>query len=90
MNLLYRVFEETYRIVLDSGVFILLGFFLAGVLHEFVDPARIGRMLGGRSLKSILMAALVGAPLHSARAESSRWPWRSGRRGRAGRRPSPS
>ena len=63
MNLLYRVLEETYRIVLDSGVFILLGFFLAGVLHEFVDPARIGRVLGGRDLKSILMAALVGAPL---------------------------
>ena len=63
MNLLYRVFEETYRIVLDSGVFILLGFFLAGVLHEFVDTARIGRLLGGRDLKSILTAALVGAPL---------------------------
>ena len=63
MNLLFGVFEETYRIVLDSGVFILLGFFLAGVLHEFVDTARIGRMLGGRDLKSILTAALVGAPL---------------------------
>jgi len=63
VNLLYRVLEETYRIILDSGVFILLGFFLAGVLHEFVDPARIGRALGGRDLRSILMAALVGAPL---------------------------
>ncbi len=63
MNLLFRVFEETYRIVLDSGVFILLGFFLAGILHEFVDTARIGRLLGGRDLKSILTAALVGAPL---------------------------
>ena len=63
MILLYRVLEETYRIVLDSGVFILLGFFLAGVLHEFVDTARIGRILGGRNLKSILTAALVGAPL---------------------------
>ncbi len=63
MSLLTRVFEETYRIVLDSGFFILLGFFLAGLLHEFVDPSRIGRMLGGRNLKSILTAALVGAPL---------------------------
>ena len=63
MNLLYRIFEETYRIILDSGVFILLGFFLAGILHEFVDTARIGRLLGGRDLKSILTAALVGAPL---------------------------
>ncbi|MBK9372486.1 MAG: SO_0444 family Cu/Zn efflux transporter [Holophagales bacterium] len=63
MNLLVGVFEETYRIVLDSGVFILLGFFLAGILHEFVDTARIGRILGGRDLKSILTAALVGAPL---------------------------
>jgi HflK protein len=63
MNLLLRVLEETYRIVLDSGVFLLLGFLLAGVLSEVVDTARIGRLLGGRSLRSILTAALVGAPL---------------------------
>jgi hypothetical protein len=63
MSLVYRVLEETYRIILDSGVFILLGFFLAGVLHEFVDTARIGRALGERSLGAILKAAIVGGPL---------------------------
>ncbi len=63
MTLLYRVFEETYRIVLDSAFFILLGFLLAGLLHEFVDTSRIGRALGERSLKSILKAAFVGGPL---------------------------
>ena len=63
MSLLYRVFEETYRIVLDSGLFILLGFLLAGVLHELVDTARIGRALGGRSLGAILKAAVIGGPL---------------------------
>ena len=63
MSILFRVFEETYRIVLDSGFFILLGFFLAGVLHELVDTARIGRALGERSLKAILKAAVIGGPL---------------------------
>lgn len=63
MSILYRIFEETYRIVLDSAFFILLGFLLAGLLHEFVDTSRIGRALGGRNLKSILKAALVGGPL---------------------------
>lgn len=63
MTLLYRVFEETYRIVLDSAFFILLGFLLAGLLHEFVDTSRIGRALGGRDLKTILKAAIVGGPL---------------------------
>ena len=63
VSLLYRVLEETYRIVLDSGVFILVGFLLAGILHEFVDTARVGRALGERSLKAILKAALVGGPL---------------------------
>ncbi len=63
MSLLVRVFEETYRIVLDSGFFILLGFLLAGLLHELVDTARIGRALGGRSLGAILKAAIVGGPL---------------------------
>ena len=63
MNLLVRIFEETYRIVLDSGFFILLGFLLAGLLHELVDTARIGRALGGRNLGAILKAAIVGGPL---------------------------
>lgn len=63
MSLLLSVFEETYRIVLDSGVFILLGFFLAGVLSEFVDTARIGRALGERSPKAIFKAAVIGGPL---------------------------
>jgi HflK protein len=63
VNLLYRVLEETYRIVLDSAFFILLGFLLAGLLHEFVDTSRIGRALGERNLKSILKAAFVGGPL---------------------------
>ncbi len=63
MSLLYRVLEETYRIVLDSGFFILVGFFLAGLLHELVDTARIGRALGERSLKAIVKAAFVGGPL---------------------------
>ena len=63
MSLLYRVLEETYRIVLDSGVFILVGFLLAGLLHEFVDTARIGRALGERSLRAVLKAAFIGGPL---------------------------
>ena len=63
MSLLVRFFEETYRIVLDSGFFILLGFLLAGILHELVDTGRVARSLGGRSLKSILKAAVVGGPL---------------------------
>ncbi len=63
MSLLVRIFEETYRIVLDSGFFILLGFLLAGLLHELVDTARIGRALGGRSLGAILKAAVIGGPL---------------------------
>lgn len=63
MSVLVRVLEETYRVVLDSGFFILLGFLLAGVLHEFVDTARVGRALGERSLKAILKAAVIGGPL---------------------------
>jgi len=63
MNVLFRILEETYKVVLDSGFFILLGFLLAGLVHELVDTARIGRALGERSLKSILKAAFVGGPL---------------------------
>lgn len=63
MSVLFSIVEETYRVVLESGFFLLAGFLLAGVLHEFVDTGRIARHLGGRDLRSIVVATLLGAPL---------------------------
>lgn len=54
---------ETLYIVFESGIYILLGFLIAGLLHAYLKTDRLIPFLGRRNLRSVLNAALVGAPL---------------------------
>jgi hypothetical protein len=54
---------ETSTIVYESGLFILFGFLLAGVLHVYLRPEHLTPFLGQRNLRAVLNAALLGAPL---------------------------
>ncbi len=56
-------FHELFKIVNDSSFYLLAGFLIAGLIHEFVSSKRLAQHLGGSSFKSILKAALIGAPL---------------------------
>lgn len=47
----------------ESAPYLLLGFFLAGVLHEFVPRRWIARRLGGERIGGVFLASLVGLPL---------------------------
>jgi hypothetical protein len=56
-------FHELFKIVNDSSFYLLAGFLIAGLIHEFISSKRLAQHLGGSSFKSILKAALIGAPL---------------------------
>ncbi|MFH1279324.1 MAG: SO_0444 family Cu/Zn efflux transporter [Candidatus Eisenbacteria bacterium] len=56
-------FLETVRVLYESGIFVLFGFFIAGLLHHYLATDRIVRHLGKRDFRSILNAAVLGAPL---------------------------
>lgn len=56
-------FFETVRVLYDSGIFVLFGFFVAGLLHLYLSTDRIARFLGKRDFRSIFNAAVLGAPL---------------------------
>ncbi len=43
--------------------YILLGFFIAGVLHAFVKPSVMSRHLSGNGIGAVVKAALIGIPL---------------------------
>ena len=43
--------------------YLLLGFLLAGLMHEFIPGKVYTKYLGERSLKSVVLAALFGVPL---------------------------
>lgn len=55
--------RELVLTLYEGGVWILLGFAAAGLLHVLVDPARLARHLGQRSIGACLRAALLGAPI---------------------------
>jgi uncharacterized membrane protein YraQ (UPF0718 family) len=48
---------------LDSAPWLLLGLFLAGMLKMFVPMAWMQKQLGGHGFKTVVKAAVLGAPL---------------------------
>lgn len=63
MHYLELFFSKLYLLVLDMAPWLLLGFLIAGILHVVFPEGKINKILGKSSLKSVLMAALIGVPL---------------------------
>lgn len=63
LNLVLRVGQESWRVLLEAAPWVLLGFAAAGLLKAFVPENLLARQLGGNSLLSVLKAAIIGAPL---------------------------
>lgn len=61
---MWSVITETVRILTESSLYLLIGFALAGVLHVVFDRSdRFSRWLGKRGVRSVVLAAALGAPL---------------------------
>lgn len=54
---------EILHVTGESAPYLLVGFALAGLLHELLPTAWISRHLGGERPRSVIAAALLGAPL---------------------------
>ncbi|MBL7074201.1 permease [candidate division KSB1 bacterium] len=61
--LLYQILQESVDLWLAISPYLLLGMFIAGVLHAFLGENFVGRHLGDGGFKSILKATLFGIPL---------------------------
>jgi len=55
--------SETANVLYEGSLFILIGFFVAGLLHEFLPTSIITRHLGQERPRSVVLAALFGAPI---------------------------
>ncbi len=60
---LLNMLEEIWGIHLEMSPYLLLGFFLAGLLSVIVRQEWIERWLGKRSFGSVVKASLLGVPL---------------------------
>ncbi len=52
-----------WAILVESGVWLLAGFLIAGVLHVLVPRSVLERALGGKGIGPVVRGALIGAPL---------------------------
>lgn len=62
MNLSH-FFISLFAIVNEMSPYILLGFFVAGLLNSFVKPELMAHHLAGNGIKPVIKAALLGIPL---------------------------
>jgi len=57
------VILASWNVLLESAPFVLLGFFVAGLLKAFLPDDFVARHLGGGSTASIFKAAAMGVPI---------------------------
>jgi len=62
-QLVADIFRESWRILLDSSVYILGGIVIAGLLKVLLNPETILKHLGKGKYSSVAKAAFFGVPL---------------------------
>ncbi|MBR6339509.1 MAG: SO_0444 family Cu/Zn efflux transporter [Alloprevotella sp.] len=55
--------NEILHLINEMSPYLLLGFFMAGLMHAFIPKKFYTKYLSGRSFRSVLNAALLGIPL---------------------------
>jgi len=63
MTILYEIFKESWHIYLDVAIFMLFGFFVAGILYVFFKPDKIKQYLGTGKVRPVILSALFGIPI---------------------------
>jgi len=63
MEIIIGILKESYYLLNKMSVYLLFGFFVAGILHIFIKPGMIAAHLGKNNLASVIKAALFGIPL---------------------------
>jgi uncharacterized protein len=63
MNFSADVISEAWLLLKESGLYILFGLLVSGLLRVFLNPNTIVRHLGEGRFKPVFKAALLGIPI---------------------------
>lgn len=63
MTTILDILTASWHLYLDVAVYMLFGFFVAGLLHVFFKPDRIRQYLGTGKVKPVFLSALFGIPI---------------------------
>lgn len=55
--------EEFVYLSMEMAPWLLIGFIFAGLLHVYMPEGSVRKIMGGRNIKSVVYAALLGIPL---------------------------
>lgn len=58
-----EILAASWHVFRESAIYMLFGFFFAGVLYVFIKPETIGRYLGKGKIRSVFLSALAGIPI---------------------------
>ena len=62
-DIIFKIFQEGWQILLDSSLYMLFGILIAGLLKVFLSTDFISRHLGKGRYSSVFKAAFFGVPL---------------------------
>jgi len=63
MNVISRILMESWWLVQESSIYMIIGILVAGLLRVFLRPEAVSRHLGEGRFSSVFKAALLGIPL---------------------------
>ena len=63
MNFFVDILRESWIVLEESAVYMLFGFFVAGLMKALIRSELIARYLGASRLRSVVRAALIGIPI---------------------------
>lgn len=63
MVILKGILSESFRLLNEMSLYLLIGFLCAGILHIFISAQTVARHLGKGNLLSVIKASLFGVPL---------------------------
>jgi uncharacterized membrane protein YraQ (UPF0718 family) len=63
MNIVYEILKESWHIYLDVSIYMLFGFFVAGIMYVFFKADQIKKYLGTGKIKPVILSALFGIPI---------------------------
>ena len=63
LEILIKLTQEIWHILLDSSVYILIGITIAGLLRVILNPNTVLNHLGRGRYSTVVKAALLGVPL---------------------------
>ena len=63
MTTLYEILQASWHLYLDVAIYMLFGFFIAGILYVFFKADKIKQYLGRGKVKPVFLSALFGIPI---------------------------